>query len=219
MISDEERLEIDDLSGNLTVPSKSSRSKIRSSNFDTLDEPIRDTFMRDLNAVISKFRHVLNPKQKNNMLKEWDLWGPLLLCTTMATILQTTSEGDKTADGGPEFAEVFLIVWFGAAIVTLNSKLLGGQISFFQSVCVLGYCLTPLTISLVCCKIILILFTQTGFFFFLRIVISLCGFLWATYASIMFMGDSQPEKRKALVIYPMFLFYFIISWLVASHSN
>ncbi|KAL7032326.1 hypothetical protein ACKWTF_007289 [Chironomus riparius] len=176
--------------------------------------------MRDLNAVISKFRHVLNPKQKNNMLKEWDLWGPLLLCTTMATILQTSYQEDKNADsGGPEFAEVFLIVWFGAGIVTLNSKLLGGQISFFQSVCVLGYCLTPLALSLICCKIILILFTQTGFFFFLRIVISMLGFLWATYASVMFMGDSQPPKRKALVIYPMFLFYFVISWLVASHTN
>lgn len=176
--------------------------------------------MRDLNAVIVKFKYVLNPKLKNNMLKEWDLWGPLLLCTTMATILQTTSEGDKSGDaGGPEFAEVFLIVWFGAAIVTINSKLLGGQISFFQSVCVLGYCLTPLAISLLGCKIVLILFTQTGFFFFLRILISIGGFLWATYASIMFMGDSQPAKRKALVIYPMFLFYFVISWLVASHTN
>lgn len=30
-------------------------------------------------------------------------------------------------DGGPEFAEVFVIVWIGALIVTLNSKLLGGN--------------------------------------------------------------------------------------------
>ena len=30
------------------------------------------------------------------------------------------------ADGGPEFAEVFVIIWLGASVVTLNSKLLGG---------------------------------------------------------------------------------------------
>lgn len=30
-------------------------------------------------------------------------------------------------DGGPEFAEVFVIVWIGSMIVTLNSKLLGGN--------------------------------------------------------------------------------------------
>lgn len=43
----------------------------------------------------------------------------------MATILQGSS--DKDYDGGPEFAQVFVIVWIGAMIVTLNSKLLGGN--------------------------------------------------------------------------------------------
>ena len=32
------------------------------------------------------------------------------------------------AAGGPEFAEVFVIVWIGASLVTLNSKLLGGTL-------------------------------------------------------------------------------------------
>lgn len=48
----------------------------------------------------------------------------------MATILQSTSvpsEPGKKNDGGPEFAQVFVIVWIGAMIVTLNSKLLGGN--------------------------------------------------------------------------------------------
>lgn len=43
----------------------------------------------------------------------------------MATILQ--GHGSDEFDGGPEFAEVFVIVWIGAMIVTLNSKLLGGN--------------------------------------------------------------------------------------------
>lgn len=43
----------------------------------------------------------------------------------MATVLQGSS--DSQYDGGPEFAEVFVIVWIGAMIVTLNSKLLGGN--------------------------------------------------------------------------------------------
>jgi hypothetical protein len=58
----------------------------------------------------------------------------------MATVLQgrTAEEGDVIGDGGPAFAEVFVIVWLGSLVVTLNTKLLGGHISFFQSVCVLG---------------------------------------------------------------------------------
>jgi protein YIPF6 len=83
--------------------------------------------LRDVRAVGSKFKHVLYPKEKNSLLKEWDLWGPLVLCTFMATILQGSSESGNSNDGGPEFAEVFVIVWIGAMVVTLNSKLLGGN--------------------------------------------------------------------------------------------
>lgn len=96
-----------------------------SMGFSTLDEPIKDTILRDAKAVGVKFYHVLHPKEKNTLLKEWDLWGPLILCTFMATILQGTA--DDINDGGPEFAEVFVVVWIGAAIVTMNSKLLGGH--------------------------------------------------------------------------------------------
>ena len=33
---------------------------------------------------------------------------------------------DSNSDGGPQFAEVFVVVWVGALVVTVNSKLLGG---------------------------------------------------------------------------------------------
>lgn len=96
----------------------------------------------------------------------------------MATILQ--GDSDDMNGGGPQFAEVFVIVWIGAMIVTLNSKLLGGKISFFQSVCVLGYCLTPLAISLIVCRMILVM-QQTNLLFFLRLLTTTGGFAWATY--------------------------------------
>lgn len=38
-------------------------------------------------------------------------------------------------------------------------------------------------------------------------------------AATKFLGDSQPEGKKALAVYPICLFYFILSWLVVSHSN
>ncbi|VEN59180.1 unnamed protein product, partial [Callosobruchus maculatus] len=133
-------------------------------------------------------------------------------------ILQGSDTADNTNDGGPEFAEVFVIVWVGSMVVTLNSKLLGGNISFFQSVCVLGYCLLPTTISLVVCRILLLL-NQTNLLFFMRFAVSMIGFIWATYASMIFLGDSQKPNRKMLALYPIGLFYFIISWLVISHTS
>ncbi|XP_045478809.1 protein YIPF6 [Harmonia axyridis] len=219
---DESRLEMFDdmkgvVEGEMTIPISRTNGNLGSPDFNTLDEPISETILRDVKAVGTKFAHVLIPTEKKSLLKEWDLWGPLILCTCMAMILQGSSDSDSN-DGGPEFAQVFVIVWIGSMIVTLNSKLLGGNISFFQSVCVLGYCLLPTAIALVTCTIIL-LAEDSNFLFFLRVAISLIGFGWATYASIIFLGDSQKTGRKALAVYPIFLFYFIISWLIMSHTN
>ncbi|XP_046440578.1 protein YIPF6-like [Daphnia pulex] len=185
--------------------------------FNTLDEPIRLTIVRDLKAVGNKFFHVLYPRQQTSLLTEWDLWGPLILCTFMALLLQGRSDSTDH-DGGPEFAEVFVIVWVGAMAVTINTKLLGGTISFFQSVCVLGYCLLPLSIALALCRIVLLL-QQNTLFFVLRCGFSLTAFFWAVWAAIKFLGDSSPPRRKILAGYPIGLFYFVIAWLVVSLSN
>merc|ERR1712211_221773 len=133
--------------------------------------------------------------EKKSLLKEWDLWGPLILCTLMATILQGHSTEDSVSDGGPEFAEVFVIVWVGAMIVTLNTKLLGGSISFFQSVCVLGYCLLPLVLSLILCRVVL-LANQNTALVIVRLIIVLAGFVWSTFASMQFLGDCNPPPGR-----------------------
>lgn len=127
------------LQGSISVPGTSGQDDGAGGlEFNTLDEPIKETIRRDLVAVGSKFYHVLVPKDSKSLLKDWDLWGPLILCTFMATVLQghDTDSDSKDGDGGPQFAEVFVIVWVGAMIVTLNTKLLGGHISFFpERVC------------------------------------------------------------------------------------
>ncbi|KAK2563273.1 Protein YIPF6 [Acropora cervicornis] len=38
-------------------------------------------------------------------------------------------------------------------------------------------------------------------------------------ASVKFLGDSQPNNRKALAVYPIGLFYFVIGWMIISHSG
>ncbi|KAF4517345.1 hypothetical protein B566_EDAN011732 [Ephemera danica] len=181
------------MEGEILVPNQSATPQEGGLEFNTLDEPIKTTVMRDLKAVGVKFYSVLYPKEKKSLLKECN-------------------------DGGPEFAEVFVIVWIGSMIVTLNSKLLGGNISFFQSLCVLGYCLLPNATALILCKIILIA-EPTTLLFIVRLVVTLVGFAWSTYASVIFLGDSQPVGRKALAVYPIFLFYAFISWLVISHTG
>ncbi|XP_032701466.1 protein YIPF6 isoform X2 [Lontra canadensis] len=108
---------------------------------------------------------------------EGDLWGPLILCVTLALMLQRSSI-DSEKDGGPQFAEVFVIVWFGAVTITLNSKLLGGNISFFQSLCVLGYCILPLTVAMLVCRLVLL--AEPGpINFMVRFFVVIVMFAWS----------------------------------------
>ena len=70
--------------------------------------------------------------------------GPLTLCVFLSILLQGNSKEDIKA---PEFASLFALITIGATVVTINTKLLSGKISFFQSICVLGYCLLPLVLA------------------------------------------------------------------------
>ncbi|KAJ8027983.1 Protein YIPF6 [Holothuria leucospilota] len=207
--------------GDITIPGAQDEDAEPS----TLDEPVYDTVMRDVYAVGIKFWHVLYPRQSKTLLKEWDLWGPLILCTLMAILLQgSTEDGEDSKDSGDkagkiEFSQVFGLLAFGAVSVALNSKLLGGSLSVFQSLCVLGYCILPLVLSLIIGEIL-------GFFtsadkenkhlalMISRIVLTLGACVWSTIASLAFLADSQPQHRKVLALYPICLFYFVISWMI-----
>ena len=205
-----------ELEGDIQLPGVNTDEN-DTTTYNTLDEPVRETIMRDIKAVSRKFGHVLFPKESKVLLREWDLWGPLLVCVSLALMLQSDG-GGGAGKSGPEFAELFIIYWVGAFVVTLNAKLLGRPISIFQSVSVLGYCVLPLTLSLVICKLVL-LAQQTTLLFFIRVVVVLVAFIWSTLGSKAFLASGGDHKRRALEVYPIFLFYFFISWLIISHTS
>jgi protein YIPF6 len=49
---------------------------------------------------------------------------------------------------------VFTEVALGAVILTINVILLGGSIVFFQSLCLIGYCLFPIVVAAIVCTLI-----------------------------------------------------------------
>ncbi|CAG8474559.1 15152_t:CDS:2 [Funneliformis caledonium] len=162
---------------------------------DTLDEPVSETILRDLRNVAIKLQQVLHPKGR-------DLWGPLILCLALAIMLSFAHKDQQVM----VFTSVFVIVWCGSAIVTINAKLLRGTVSFFQSVCVLGYCIFPLVlvafVNIFVSKI------------YIRLPLVIIAFGWSSYASVNFLSASHLANRRALAVYPLFLFYFVIGWMV-----
>ena len=127
----------------------------------TLDEPVMDTIKRDLKKVWTKMQKVVMPSTQSvtqDELRNWDLWGPLFLCLLLAILLSIDESGLPTGQQHDKPAHVFstllLIVWVGSVVVTVNAKLLGGNVSFFQNLCLLGYCIAPLILSTGLCMVL-----------------------------------------------------------------
>ncbi|RKO89707.1 hypothetical protein BDK51DRAFT_1791, partial [Blyttiomyces helicus] len=92
---------------------------------DTLDEPVSATILRDLWSIWNKLKQVLLPGgNKKDILRDWDLWGPLLLCLALSIRLSLTAPDGQSSK---MFTTIFVVVWCGAGVVTVNSKLLGGK--------------------------------------------------------------------------------------------
>jgi hypothetical protein len=160
--------------------------------------------------VSKKMKHVLLPTNSDpeatiKELRDWDLWGPLLICLFLSVVLSITApEGQASL----VFTAVFVIVWCGAGVVTLNAQLLGAKVSFFQSICIIGYCLFPLTVSS------FINLLNPFNILLVKLIIVILGFMWSTRASVVFMAGCVEENRRLLAVYPVFLFYIIIGWMI-----
>lgn len=92
--------------------------------------------------IYAKLECVLIPRSNadnSKQLRDWDLWGPLLICILLSVIISYGT----TQDTGFIFVVVFFIVWIGGLIVTLNAQFLGAKVYVLQSICLLGYCVFP----------------------------------------------------------------------------
>jgi len=171
---------------------------------NTLEESVWVTLWRDIKQIGIKLFYVLipvMPGKSKAVLRDWDLWGPLLFCLILGFIMSDVA------------AQIFVIVWIGAGVVTVNASLLGGKISFFQCVCFLGYCVFPLVLAAFVIMFVNIQWTNVWF----RMLVCAVAFLWATWASVGFLGGLVPADRKILAVYPVFLFYIVLSWMIVVH--
>ena len=176
-----------------------------------LNEPVLATISRDLKRIGQKVWQVMVPIRKSQnpqILREWDLWGPLLFTLVLAVTLTFSSMGDASEDAASYvFSVVFVLVITGAVMITMNALLLGGKVSFFQSVSIMGYCIFPMDVV----AVIVSLAGVPGPF---KEILVAIGTAWSTYASLGFIGQLVPEDRKALALYPVLLFYLFLSWFI-----
>lgn len=205
------------LSGNIGGPNgaaKPSRSTVggvsvetRYSGGDTLDEPIMTTIGRDLFSIYTKLVQVLYPPRSGGsreVLRDWDLWGPLVLCLLLGILLSINAPATQSLS---VFTSVVVIISVGSLVVTVQAKLLGGKVSFFQGLCALGYCVAPLNIAAIVSTFVRLIYV--------RAPIALVAWAWCVWASVNFLDGTKIEQQRILLaVYPLLLFYFILAWMI-----
>jgi len=141
--------------------------------------------------------HILNQGNMSEGLRDWDLWGPLIFCLLLSLLLSFNAIGKERS---LRFSGVFAIVWIGEAVVTMQIKLLGGNISFAQSICIIGYTLFPLVIAALLSAFHLPMIP--------RIPVYLVLVSWSLAAGVSILsGSGVVKNRVGLAIYPLFVFY------------
>lgn len=140
--------------------------------------------------------------------------GPLIFCLLLSLLLSMTASAEQKT---MVFSGVFALVWIGEAVVTMQIKLLGGNMyisssffslesanvcdsSFFQSVCIIGYTLFPLVIASLLSAVHLPPIA--------RVPVYLILIAWSLAAGVSILGGSGVVKnRVGIAVYPLFVFY------------
>jgi len=175
-------------------------------NKNTLDESVYSTISRDLSMICKKLKYVINPfiskQMKYNHIRQWDLWGPLLLNIILACTLTL-----NTKEKGQITSLIFIIFWMGGVAIYLNNYFLEVKASIFQIFCLLGYCLFPLNLA----AIIVTIIHWNDIFRF--IIVGITCF-WSVYSSSDYLKAITTQGKRYLVLYPCILFYLYISWFI-----
>lgn len=173
---------------------------------NTLTEPVWDTVKRDLSRIVSNLKLVVFPnpyrEDPGKALRDWDLWGPFFFIVFLGLTLSWSASVKKSE----VFAVAFALLAAGAVILTLNVLLLGGQIIFFQSLSLLGYCLFPLDVGAFICML------KDNVI--LKVVVVCVTLAWSSWAAYPFMSTAVNPRRKALALYPVFLMYVSVGFLI-----
>ncbi|XP_074559985.1 protein YIP4b-like isoform X2 [Curcuma longa] len=148
---------------------------------DTLTEPVWDTVKRDLTRIVSNLKLVVFPnpfrEDPGKALRDWDLWGPF-----------------------------FFIIFLGLVLSWSASVKKGGQIIFFQSLSLLGYCLFPLDVGALICLL--------KHNIMIKIIVVSITLSWSSWAAYPFMSAAVNPRRKALALYPVFLMYVSVGFFI-----
>jgi len=95
--------------------------------YNTLNESISTSLKREFFRIFNKTQYSILPRcfpSKEANLKQWDLWGPLFYTLLLSFFLSNSKD---TEEMSKTFVLVFVLMWIGGIIITINTILLGAH--------------------------------------------------------------------------------------------
>ncbi|XP_025105094.1 LOW QUALITY PROTEIN: protein YIPF4-like [Pomacea canaliculata] len=151
----------------------------------------------DLKDIYYKVRCVLFPLPQlgfnRHILRESpDFWGPLIIILLYALV---------SLYGQFRVVSWILTIWlFGAFLVFLLARVLGGEVTYSQCLGVIGYSVLPLVI-------IAAFLPLVNSYFVIRRTLQLLGVMWAAYSAGSLLCVEELQQKRTLLLYPVFLLY------------
>ena len=96
--------------------------------YNTLNEPISTSLKREFVRIFNKTQYSILPRcfpSKNANLRQWDLWGPLFYTLLLSFFLSNSKDSNEMSK---TFVLVFVLMWVGGVVITINTILLGAHV-------------------------------------------------------------------------------------------
>ena len=95
--------------------------------YNTLNEPISTSLKREFFRIFNKTQYSILPRcfpSKDANLRQWDLWGPLFYTLLLSFFLSKSKDSNEMSK---TFVLVFVLMWVGGVVITINTILLGAH--------------------------------------------------------------------------------------------
>lgn len=92
------------------------------------------------------------------------------------------------------FVALFIISFVGSFLVTMNGILLNAKLKYFQTICIMGYCMFPIVLA----AAILCIFNKVGYSHRLvNVIIACVAFVWSSFG-----------KFKSIIIISVYCIFY-----------
>eukprot|EP01104_Vermistella_antarctica_P018330 TRINITY_DN6741_c0_g1_i1.p1 TRINITY_DN6741_c0_g1~~TRINITY_DN6741_c0_g1_i1.p1 ORF type:complete len:230 (+),score=40.07 TRINITY_DN6741_c0_g1_i1:399-1088(+) len=148
----------------------------------------------DVSGILYKLRCVIAPVNidREVLLQSPDFWGPMAVVLIYALLLVW---------GQFKVVSWVMTMWlFGSLLVFLLARVLGAEVSYAQTLGVIGYSLVPLVVA-----VVFLHFLKDSYVSWSIRVVSTC---WATVSAAGLLANPEQMKNKHyLLLYPILLLY------------